>query len=170
MKKSIVVVVAIACAIAPVLSNKPPKKQKGATPAPAAESATPGTDKPKDKAATIESKTKNCVKIDGLFPLYQDSTDGKLYLLVNAKQLNTEFIHFAYTENGVIAAGLHRGQCRDSRIFKITKFYGNLEFSQINTNYYFNPSSPIAKSQEANISDAPLAFEKILAENKKTGD
>ena len=99
MKKSIVVVVAIACAIAPVLSNKPPKKQKGATPAPAAESATPGTDKPKDKAATIESKTKNCVKIDGLFPLYQDSTDGKLYLLVNAKQLNTEFIHFAYTEN-----------------------------------------------------------------------
>ena len=170
MKKSIVVVVAIACAIAPVLSNKPPKKQKGATPAPAAESATPGTDKPKDKAATIESKTKNCVKIDGLFPLYQDSTDGKLYLLVNAKQLNTEFIHFAYTENGVIAAGLHRGQYRDSRIFKITKFYGNLEFSQINTNYYFNPSSPLAKSQEANISDAPLAFEKILAENKKTGD
>ena len=116
MKKSIVVVVAIACAIAPVLSNKPPKKQKGATPA--AESAAPGTDKPKDKAATIESKTKNCVKTDGLFPLYQDSTDGKLYLLVNAKQLNTEFIHFAYTENGVIAAGLHRGQYRDSRIFK----------------------------------------------------
>ena len=170
MKKFILVVMAIASAIAPALSNKPPKKQKGATPTPAATDASAPSEKPKDKTATIESKTKNCIKIDGLFPLFQDSTDGKLYLMVNANQLNTEFIHFAYTENGVIAAGLHRGQYRDSRIFKITKFYSNLEFSQINTNYYFNPNSPLSKSQEANRSDAPLGFEKIIAENKKTGD
>lgn len=157
MKKSIIVLVAIVCAIAPVLSNKPPKKQKGATPAPSAsESAAANTEKPKDKMATIESKTKNCVKIDGLCPLYQDSTDGKLYLLVNAKQLNTEFIHFAYTENGVIAAGLHRGQYRDSRIFTITKFYGNLEFSQINTNFYFNPNSPLAKAKKPTSPMRPL--------------
>ncbi len=137
---------------------------------PAATAAAPaaGAENSEKKSATIESKTKNAIKINGLFPLYQDTTDGKLYLLVRDSQLNKEFIHFTYTENGVVAAGHHRGQFRGSRIFTIKKVYGNLEFEQVNTNFYFDPNNAIAKAANANISNAPLAFEKIIAENKKT--
>ncbi|PHX92494.1 MAG: hypothetical protein CK532_02580 [Flavobacteriales bacterium] len=167
MKKTLLSLLIIAVLSAPAFGNKPPKKKKGAV---SLSTETKANEKSKEAIPSIESKTKNCTRLDGLFTLFQDSADGKLYLMVNAKQLNTEFIHFAYTENGVIDAGLYRGQYRDSRIFTITKFYGNLEFSQINTHYYFEPNSPLAKGQQANISNAPLAFEKIIAENKKTGD
>jgi hypothetical protein len=171
MKKISLPILAFALLSANAYGNKPPKKQKGAAPAaPTEAAAAAAAEKPKDKTATIESKTKNAKRIDGLFPLFLDSTDGKLYIQINAAQLNTEFIHFAYTENGVVAGGHHRGQFRGSRIFTIRKSYNNLEFTQVNTNYYFDPASALAKSKNANISDAPLAFEKIIAENKKTGD
>ena len=143
------------------------KKKK---PAPASAAAAAPADADKNKTATIESKTKNCIKLPGLFTLYRDTTDGRLFMLVNDSQLNQEFIHFTYTENGVIAAGHHRGQFRGSRIFTIKKTYGNLEFEQVNTAFYFNPNNAISKSAEANISNSPLGFEKIVAENKKTKD
>jgi hypothetical protein len=143
------------------------KKKK---PAPASAAAAAPADADKSKTATIESKTKNCIKLPGLFTLYRDTTDGRLFMLVNDSQLNQEFIHFTYTENGVIAAGHHRGQFRGSRIFTIKKSYGNLEFEQINTAFYFDPNNAISKSAEANISNSPLGFEKIVAENKKTKD
>lgn len=168
MKKISLSLIAFALAVAPALASKPPKSKKSKAQPQVSTAASP--DKPKEKIATIEAKTKTCLKIDGLFPLFQDSTDGKLYMLIKESQFNQEFIHFTYTENGVIAAGHHRGQFRGSRIFTIKKYYGNLEFTQINTSYYFDPNSALAKSKDANISNAPLAFEKIIAENKKTGE
>lgn len=159
----------VVCLSANAFANLLESNKKKKKPAPTA-AAAPTAEADKNKTATIESKTKNCVKITGLFNLYRDTTDGKLYMVVNDSQLQQEFIHFTYTENGVIAAGHHRGQFRGSRIFTIKKSYGNLEFEQVNTAFYFDPNNAISKSAEANISNSPLGFEKILAENKKTKD
>lgn len=128
------------------------------------------TEQPKSKLESIESKTKNCVKFSGLFNLYKDTTNGQLFISFNKNQLGMEFIHFTYTENGVVDAGHHRGSYRGSRIFKIRKSFGFIELEQQNTNFYFDPNNPISKSANANISAAPLAYEKIIAEDKKTGD
>lgn len=124
----------------------------------------------KGKIESIESKTKNCIKLNGLFTMFRDTTTGQLFMAINKAQINQEFIHFTYTENGVIEAGHNRGSYRGSRIFKIKKSFNNIEFEQQNTSFYFDPKNPISKSANANISNAPLAFEKIIAEDKKTGD
>ncbi len=141
------------------------KKSKPAPPVPQLEQS----DK-KGKSETIESKTKNCTKLTGLFTLYRDTNTGQLFMAINKSQINQEFIHFTYTENGVIEAGHNRGSYRGSRIFKVKKSFNNIEFEQQNTSFYFDPKNPISKSANANISNAPLAFEKIIAEDKKTGD
>lgn len=143
------------------------KKKKGAAPAPTA-AAAPA--KPKDDKPTIASKIKTCITIPGMFTLYQDTTNGKVYMLIKKDQLGKNFIHFTYTENGVIEAGAHRGQFRGSRIFKINKYYDNLEFEQVNTAFYFDPKNNISKSAEANISPAILAFEKIVAQDPAKGE
>lgn len=108
--------------------------------------------------------------MDGLFTLYQDSTNGQVFMLVKKEQLNKEYIHFTYTENGVLPAGFHKGQFRGSRVFLIKKVYDNIEFEQQNTQYFFDPKSTLSKSSSTNISNASLAFEKIQAINEKTGE
>lgn len=124
----------------------------------------------KGKLESIDSKTKNCQKLTGIFTLYRDTNTGQVFMVINKTQFNQDYIHFTYTENGVIEAGHNRGSYRGSRIFKIKKSYNNIEFEQQNTSFYFDPTNPISKSANANISNAPLAFEKIIAEDKKTGD
>jgi len=140
------------------------KKSKTVQVAPVAENSN------KNKLESIDSKTKNCIKLKGIFNFFRDTNSGQLFMSVNKSQLNQEFIHFTYTENGVVDAGHNRGSYRGSRIIKIKKSYNNLEFEQQNTGFYFDATNPISKSANANISNSPLAFEKIIAEDKKTGD
>lgn len=163
MRKPIILLLSFAVFSAPALAQK--KKKSKTAPEAAAAAA-----KPAPKIPGIDSKTKNCVKHDGLFTLYQDTTNGQLFMLIKKGQFEKEFIHFTYTENGVLPAGFHRGQFRGSRIFKIRKVYDNIEFEQQNTQYFFDPASNLSKAANANISNSPLAFEKIQAQNEKTGE
>jgi hypothetical protein len=136
---------------------------------PAAPTAPPAPEKPKSEKASIASKTKNCVRIDGLFPLFRDTTNGKLWMLVAREQVGKEFIHFTYTENGALASGHHRGQYRGSQILRIRKYYESIEFESVNTGYYFDPANPLSQSANANISEAILASEKIAAADETKG-
>lgn len=128
--------------------------------------AAPTSPKKENKLEKISEKTKNCVKLPGLFTVYRDTTTGQLFLQVSNKQLDVEYIHFTYTENGVMDVGAHRGAYRGSSIFKIRKVYDNLEFALQNTSYYFDPNNAISKSANANISEGIMAFEKILAKDE----
>jgi len=164
MKKHILLAVAAILTCSPAMAQKKDKKKKG-NPAAAAEASKPG-----DKKATIASKTKNCVKIPGIFTLYRDSTNGQLFMAIKKEQLGKEYIHFTYTENGVSEIGMHKGEFRGSRIFKIKKYYENIEFEQQNTGFFFDSNSNLAKSANTNISTSMLALEKIIATNEKTGE
>lgn len=123
--------------------------------------------KPKARFKSIKSVTKKCEKFDGLFPIYQDTTNGRLYIEINEEKLGEEFIYFSYVENGLMDVGSFKGSYRGSKIFKINKYYGNVEFQLENTNYYFNPDNEISKSAETNINKPIIISEKILG---KTGD
>ncbi|HEX5168231.1 MAG TPA: zinc-dependent metalloprotease [Cyclobacteriaceae bacterium] len=114
---------------------------------------------------TLDDVVKKCKKFDGLFTVYQDSINGKIYLLVGANQLGKEFIHFSQVMDGPVDVAM-RGAYRSSKIFKISRFFDKIEFRLENTSYYFDSSNPISKAKEANI-NAPLIFsEKIVAVNK----
>ncbi len=115
---------------------------------------------------TVEVKTKGMKRYPGLFPIYQDTTTGKAYMQVSAAQLGKEFIYFAYTENGVLQAGHHRGSYRDNEIFKLRKRYDRIEFVKENINFYFDSTNAISKAADANISSSVLVSEGIIAKTK----
>ena len=75
------------------------------------------------KKAGIAEKTKACKKYDGLFPMFQDTTNGSLYFIVKKEHLAKTFIYFSYTENGVVDAGHFRGSFRDNKVFTIRKYF-----------------------------------------------
>jgi hypothetical protein len=117
----------------------------------------------KDK---YKQKIKNTDKIEGLFTLYRDKTKGKLYLEITEEQLNKEYIHFSYIENGVTDAGFFRGNFRNSKVFKIQKYYDRIEFVQENTSYYFDDESALSRSAEANVNNPVLVSEQIVVSSK----
>ena len=117
----------------------------------------------KDK---YKEKIKNTDKIEGLFTLYRDKTKGKVYLEITEEQLNKEYIHFSYIENGVTDAGFFRGNFRNSKVFKIQKYYDRIEFIQENTSYYFDQESALSRSAEANLNNPVLVNEQIIVTSK----
>ena len=123
-----------------------------------------------EKKVTIASKLKNAVAFDGLMQVYQDTTDGKLYLKLKADQFNQEFIYWSYAENGVARVGFNRGSFRSNEVFRIKRYFDQVQFETQNTGYYFDPASALSKSAEANISPAVLLSEKVLAEDRTSGE
>ncbi len=114
---------------------------------------------------SIAEKTKGLKHIPGIFDLYQDTQSGELFLKLKSEQLRKEYIHFTYTENGVIEAGHHRGSYRGSRIISFQRRFTQIDLIQHNTNYYFDPKNEVSKAAEANISESILATEKIAAQD-----
>lgn len=123
------------------------------------EKATP----PPPKKNPIEEKTKNCRKLDGLFPVYWDTTTGNAWIMVNENHLNKEYIYFSYSENGLVETGHNRGIFRDNRVFTIRKQYDRMEWVNVNHNFYFDPNSALSRSAQANINQGIMASLKIAA-------
>ena len=127
-------------------------------------------DKPADEAASEDKSLAEFVadfeKADGLFPLYRDTETGEVYMEIDASQLGREFVYFTYTENGPVEAGHFRGNFRDNRIVRFNRNYGRLEVEAVNTSFYFDPDTAIARAADANIARAPLANVEIAAESK----
>ena len=119
---------------------------------------------------SITELTKKSRKIEGLFTIYQDSVSGSCYLLVKKEQLEREFIYFCHIADGVLASGSFRGSYRGSNIFTVKKYFNKIEFITKNTAYYFDKSNPISKAADANISDAVMISQSIIAEDKTKGE
>ncbi|MFY0599703.1 MAG: zinc-dependent metalloprotease [Cyclobacteriaceae bacterium] len=117
----------------------------------------------------IADAVKSSTKIDGLFTLYQDTIKGTVKMEISADQINKEFIHFYYIENGVLESNAIRGQYRGSRIIEIKKYFNKIEFAIQNTSYYFDPEETISKASEANITDAIIYSTEIKAGSEKEG-
>ena len=124
----------------------------------------------KSKEKTIADLVKSSKKIDGLFPIYQDTITGSLQMVISDKHIDKEFIYFSQISDGVMDAGrINRGSYRGSRVFKVEKYFNKIEFVVQNTSFYFNPNSPLSKSKDANISKGNVASIKVEAHDKKKG-
>lgn len=128
--------------------------------------AAPAKEK-KDDTKYIKDLVKATKAYEGLFTFYQDTTSGKLYMEIKKDQIDKEFIHFAYMENGVLDAGVFKGAYRGSKIFRIKKYFNRIEFVEENTSYYFDPENPLSRAADANIAHAILASEAIKATDQK---
>ena len=153
-------------ALQPAEAQSRKKKKRTETPA-----ATAKPDEAKaGKKVTIASKTKSAKATEGLMTVYQDTTDGKTYLLLKKDQIGQEFIYWSYSENGLARVGLNRGSFRYNQVFKVSRYFDRIDFEALNTGFFFDPASPLSKSAEANVSTAILLSEKIVAEDEKTGE
>lgn len=126
--------------------------------------------KKEKKPKTIAELTENSDRYDGFFTLFQDQKSGETHMLIHKDQLDKTFIYWVQVANGVVDAGYFKGAYGPSSIVTPQRHFDRIEFVQQNTNFYFDPASPLARASEANISDALLATAKIVAEDKKSGD
>ena len=55
----------------------------------------------------MEEALKNTKEIPGLVSMHQDTTNGKLFMVINKDQLDKEYIHFVHYLNGTVNAGVH---------------------------------------------------------------
>ncbi|PEN13940.1 hypothetical protein CRI94_07750 [Longibacter salinarum] len=108
-------------------------------------------------------------KMDGLFTVYRDTTDGSVHLEISEDQLGKEFIYFTHTVDGVVQAGHFRGAYRDNAVFTIERHYDRIEFVEQNTNFYFDEESALARAAAANTSPSVLHAEKIVAHEDDSG-
>lgn len=123
----------------------------------------------KKKEKSISDLTKSSKKIEGLFTIYQDTISGKLKMVVSKNHFQNEFIHFSQIADGVTEAGGFRGLYNAGTIFNLKRYFDKIEFIAPNTNFYFDPDSPLSNSKDANISESIFYSTKILAEDKKEG-
>ncbi len=165
LKKTAVLLLALVLSTATVnaTSNKDKKKNKNKS-AVAAPSNSDNSNK-KDEIKSIDEQTKKCKKIEGLFTLYQDTTNGSLYILIKKDQIAKEYIYFTHTVDGIVPAGHNRGAYRENAVFSIQQYFNKIEFVKENNNFYFDPKNPLSKAADANISKAVLASMAITGQN-----
>ena len=132
--------------------------------------ATTGQNKPAEppKMKPMEEALKNKKEIPGLFTLYQDTTNGKLFMLVKKEQIGKEYVHFIHGLNGQLNAGVFKGSYRGSTVITLKQYFNRIEFEVQNNSFYFDPENPLHRSSDSNISTAILAASYIVS--KKDGD
>jgi len=118
---------------------------------------------PKKEEDKFGDIVKKCKKQEGLLVLYRDTTSGKTYVELSLDQIGKSYIYFSHIVDAPVESGYFRGNFGASKIIKIEKNFDKIAFIQDNTNYYFDPNSPLSKASQANINDPVLAMEKIEA-------
>lgn len=106
---------------------------------------------------------------EGLFTVYQDTTDGTTKLEIKKDQIGEEFIYFGMSNDGVLEASHFRGLFRDNKIIKVRKYFDKIEFVHVNNSFYFDEDSPLSRASAANISDAVLFSSKIDVNDEENG-
>lgn len=123
-----------------------------------------------EQGETIASITENSDAHEGYFTLYRDRDSGAVHMLIKADQIGEEFIYTAQVDNGVVDAGAFVGAYVGNGVLSTQRYYDRVEFVAENFSFYFDPESELARASHANISDAILGVQEIVAEDDESGD
>lgn len=146
---------------APTPAGPQASAQTGAKPAvPAGAPGAPAAEK-----KSIASVVKPMKKTDGLFAIYQDTTNGALMMTVPKTKLGREFIYFTHVVEAPVAAGAFRGAYGGSNVFLVRKHFNRLEFVTQNPSFVFDKEHALSRAASANISPAVIAVQEIVAED-----
>lgn len=132
--------------------------------APKAPAATADTSKA--KKAGITDKVKTSKKTEGLFTIYQDTVTGSVQLYIKKKQLGKEFIYQSFSMGGPTVLFLNQNMIRTTWLFTIKKSYDKIEFSQVNTNFYYNPKNAVSKAANVDVGESVFYADKVAAEDE----
>lgn len=129
--------------------------------------ATPATDSTKKAAPKpgITEKVKSSKKLAGLFTLYQDTATGSVQMYIRKDQLDKNFIYQSFSLSGPTTLFLNQSMHRSTLLFKMKKSYDKIEFSVVNTNFYYDPKNAVSKSANVDVADAVFYTDKFSAED-----
>ncbi|ALQ06668.1 hypothetical protein D172_000570 [Pseudoalteromonas sp. Bsw20308] len=113
---------------------------------------------------TLSEMIKGQTEFAGIFNLYQDEKTGKHLMVISESQLDTPFVYFAHTVDGVTDAGHYRGAYRETKLIEFRKYFDRIDIISKTPRYKFDENSAISKASDANISEAVLASIKIEKE------
>ena len=114
---------------------------------------------------TVAEKVKTSKKIDGLFTLYQDTATGSVQFYVKKNQLGKEYIYQSFSMGGPTSLFLHQNMIRTTWVFRIKKVFDKLEFSQVNTNFWYDPNNAVSKAANVDVTEAVFYSAKIDGED-----
>ena len=114
---------------------------------------------------TVADKVKSSKKMDGLFTVYQDTATGSVQMYVKKNQLGKEYIYQSFSMGGPTSLFLHQNMIRTTWVFRIKKSFDKLEFSQVNTNFWYDPKNAISKSANVDVTEAVFYSAKIDGED-----
>ncbi|PKI12988.1 zinc-dependent metalloprotease [Colwellia sp. 12G3] len=118
-------------------------------------------EKPEKKDQTIEQMIEKKTATIGLFDFYQDIKTGETLMLLDESQLDTPFLHFAQTVDGLADAGHFRGGYRGDKIIEFRRYFDRVDIITKTSRYQFDAKNPLSRAKDANISEAVLASLKI---------
>jgi len=130
---------------------KPDTTKKGPPPPPA---------KP-----SVADKVKSSKKMDGLFTVYQDTATGSVQMYVKKNQLGKEYIYQSFSMGGPTSLFLHQNMIRTTWIFRVKKNFDKLEFSQVNTNFWYDQNNAVSKAANVDVTEAVFYSAKIDGED-----
>ncbi|MBD0296108.1 MAG: zinc-dependent metalloprotease [Flavisolibacter sp.] len=119
----------------------------------------------KPMVSPLGEKTKSSRKTDGLFTVYQDTATGSLLLYVKKNQLGNEYIYQSFSISGPNSMYLNQSMHRTNFIFKVQKAFDKLEFSRVNTAFYYDPKNPVSKTKDVDKPEAIFLSEKVIGED-----
>ena len=117
--------------------------------------------KAKKKDQTIAQMIEKKTETLGLFDFYQDTKTGETLMLLDESQLDTPFLHFAQTIDGLADAGHFRGGYRGEKIIEFRRYFDRVDIITKTSRYQFDENNPLSRAKDANISEAVLASLKI---------
>ncbi|MBC7949782.1 MAG: zinc-dependent metalloprotease [Chitinophagaceae bacterium] len=128
-------------------------------------SAPPPADSLKKKPAGISDKVKASKKTDGLFTIYQDTANGSVQLYVKKDQLGKEYIYQSFSISGPTSLYLNQSMHRATMVFKVQKSFDKLEFSRVNTSFWYDPMNAVSKTSTVDKPEAVFLAEKVVGED-----
>lgn len=159
MKQKSLLAIAAGCVLSLSVNAQAPPAGTGSKPA-SDSSKTTAPKKP-----SVADKTKGMKKHEGLFTLYQDTATGSLQMYVRKDQLGKDFIYQSFSISGPTSLGLNQSMHRNTAVFKIEKAFDKLEFSEVNTRFWYDKSNPVSKSAKADKPEAILYVDKYSVED-----
>ncbi len=156
MNKRFVLALSAVCLL---LGTEVSAQAKPGAPAPA------DTTKKAPPKPTVAEKVKASKKLPGLFTLYQDTVTGSVQMYIRKDQLNKDFIYQSFSLSGPTGLFLHQSMHRATLVFKMKKAFDKIEFSTVNTNFYYDKNNAVSKAANVDVADAVFYTDKFSVED-----
>ena len=105
---------------------------------------------------------------EGFLKLHKNTQNDEYFLEMEEKDLNKEFIYFAYSMNAPQAAGTRGGALGDGSILEFRRFKDGLSLHKKNTYFSNETDNNIGKADLTNVFEAFLDTFEIVVEEEGT--